>query len=44
VEQNIPRQPHRPTGASLATLIGVGIAVAGVVVLHVVRSTSFVQS
>jgi hypothetical protein len=32
------RPPHRPTGASLAALIGVGVAVTGVGVLHVVRA------
>src|SRR5690349_11415789 len=32
------RPPHRPTGASLAALIGVGVAFTGVAVLHVVRA------
>jgi hypothetical protein len=34
----ITRPPHRPTGASLAALIGVAAAFAGVAVLHVVRA------
>jgi uncharacterized membrane protein len=32
------RSPHRPTGASLAALVGIGVAFVGVAVLHVVRA------